>query len=86
MYITQIKEKFGSLRFYMSHEDDYITGATTMIEYLSNSVCEICGSYGSSKQIGGWVQTLCEPDTVKAIQEHEARLRESIEDETVYPR
>jgi hypothetical protein len=75
LYITQIKEKFGSLRFYVNHEDDYLTGAITMAEYLSNSVCEVCGSFGSQRRIGTWIQTLCDADNEKATQEYNEKQR-----------
>ena len=60
--IAQIKEKFGGLRFYMNHEDDFINGAITFAEYQSNKICERCGKAGTKKNIGGWISTLCDED------------------------
>jgi hypothetical protein len=61
VHFTQVKEKFGGMRVHMSHEDDYISGITTMTEYISNTTCELCGSFGSRRTIGGYIQTLCSP-------------------------
>ena len=60
--ILQMKEKFGSLRFYHSGGNERIYGLVDMTEKLSGSVCEICGSLGTAcGRVGGsWVKTLCE--------------------------
>lgn len=56
---TQVKEKYGTLRFYLSHEDDYISGVVAMAEYLSELTCETCGAPGKTRG-SGWVRTLCD--------------------------
>ena len=56
---TQVKEKYGTLRFYYSGGDDYIDGAVAMAEYLSEVTCETCGAPGKTRG-GGWVRTLCD--------------------------
>jgi len=56
---TQVKEKYGTLRFYLSHEDDYISGIVAMAEYLSGLTCETCGAPGKTRG-SGWVRTLCD--------------------------
>jgi len=69
--LDQVKEKFGTLRFYYTGGDDYIDGMVTMAESMSGVTCEECGNPG--KRIGGgWVTTLCE--------EH-AKARDIIYDE-----
>lgn len=56
--VDQVKEKFGTLRFYYSGGDEYIAGLVTMAESMSGVMCEECGNPG--KRIGGgWVTTLC---------------------------
>ena len=56
--LDQVKEKFGTLRFYYSGGDDYIDGMVTLAESMSGVTCEECGNPG--KRIGGsWVTTLC---------------------------
>jgi hypothetical protein len=57
--LDQVKEKFGTLRFYYSGGDDYISGMVTMAEAMSGVTCETCGSPGERKG-GGWVRTMCD--------------------------
>lgn len=56
--VDQVKEKFGTLRFYYSGGDEYIAGLVTMAESMSGVTCEECSNPG--KRVGGgWVTTLC---------------------------
>jgi hypothetical protein len=59
---SQVKEKFGGLRFYYNGGDDYIHGLTTMAESMSEVTCETCGSPGRSRG-SGWVYTACDTHT-----------------------
>lgn len=57
--VTQIKEKFGGLRYYYNGGDDEIAGMVSLAENLSYHICENCGS---TKDIGytkGWITTMC---------------------------
>lgn len=56
---TQVKEKFGGLRFYYNGGDDYIRGVVDMAEEMSYVTCEECGAPGKLRK-GGWVRTLCD--------------------------
>ena len=57
--VQQIKEKFGTLRFYVYGADDTIYGWINEAEAKSASVCEFCG--GDGKLCGSsWIHTLCE--------------------------
>ena len=67
----QVKEKFGTLRFYYSiipvegikyTERQYgvIDGLIELAESLSAYVCEKCGSNKNVSQTEGWITTLCE--------------------------
>ena len=67
----QVKEKFGTLRFYTRGGDDYIDGMITMAEAMSGITCETCGKPGQ-RYGDGWVRTLCEEHE----QERQARLNE----------
>jgi hypothetical protein len=58
--LDQVKEKFGTLRFYYTGGDDYIRGMVTMAEAMSGCTCESCGNPGERRG-GGWVRTICEP-------------------------
>jgi len=56
---VQVKEKFGSLRFYINGGDDYVDGLITFAEAMSYMTCEQCGSTDGVTQTKGWVYTLC---------------------------
>ena len=57
--LDQVKEKFGTLRFYYTGGDDVIGGMVRMAESMSAVTCEQCGNPGT---VGGqgWISTLCE--------------------------
>ena len=57
--VTQIKEKFGGLRFYYDGGDDEISGMVTMAAAWASHACEECGSQGVLRH-GGWLKTLCD--------------------------
>ena len=56
---TQVKEKFGTLRFYYDGGDDVIDGMVNMAESWSTVTCEECGAPGTQNS-QGWIKTLCE--------------------------
>ena len=56
--LDQVKEKFGTLRFYYTGGDDYIRGMVTMAESMSGVTCEECGKPGTQTP-GGWIKTVC---------------------------
>lgn len=57
--VTQIKEKFGGLRFYYYGGDDKVSGMVHFAESLSYTTCEITGGKGRLRK-GGWIRTLCD--------------------------
>ena len=57
---TQVKEKFGGLRFYINGGDARIYGMIDFAEHLSHSICEFCGSMKNIKHSKGWVITACQ--------------------------
>lgn len=57
--VDQVKEKFGTLRFYYSGGDDVIDGMVRMAESMSAVTCEECGSPGETGG-KGWISTLCQ--------------------------
>ena len=61
IYCAQTKQKFGMLRFYMTAQDDFISGAISAAESMSAHICEICGNPGSLRN-DDWTQTLCDKD------------------------
>jgi hypothetical protein len=66
IYVDQVKEKFGRLRFYLSREDDVMHGMVSMAEHMSGQICETCGERGETRG-GSWMVTLCD-------EHHEARI------------
>jgi len=56
---TQVKDKFGALRFYYNGGDDYISGMVTLAENLSQRTCDICGAPGQERE-GPWIVTRCD--------------------------
>jgi len=59
---TQIKQKFGGLRFYyIPHtEDNYIDGMIALAEYMCGHTCEHCGQPGKLRDLHGYYTTLCD--------------------------
>jgi hypothetical protein len=57
--LTQVKEKFGGLRFYYDGGNDYIDGMVRLAEDLSYKTCEYCSSTENVGQTRGWIVTLC---------------------------
>jgi len=58
-YAVQVKEKFGTLRFYMNSCTDEMDRLIEEAEALSAKTCEVCGNEGHIRP-GKWIQTLCE--------------------------
>lgn len=56
---SQVKEKFGTLRFYYYGGDDYCRGVESMAESMSAVTCEVCGNTGKLRA-QGWYRTLCD--------------------------
>jgi hypothetical protein len=65
--ILQAKEKFGTLRFYVSASDGAAPGTTDKLRDLivyfedkSAHICESCGAGGAKARHTGWIKTLCD--------------------------
>lgn len=56
---AQVKEKFGTLRFYFDGGDEKIYTMVDLAESFSARTCEVCGSPGKLRE-GGWVTTRCD--------------------------
>ena len=57
--VAQIKEKFGTLRFYYIGGDEKIAGMVSMAESISYYTCETCGSTHNIGQTQGWIRIMC---------------------------
>ena len=69
----QVKEKFGTLRFYTQGGDDLTSGMIWFAESMSGRICETCGNPGTRKG-GGWIKTICKPCEDAREKEQEERL------------
>lgn len=58
--VAQIKEKFGTLRFYIDAGNDEVYDAIEEAERKSMITCENCGKPGSTRADRPWIQTLCD--------------------------
>jgi hypothetical protein len=58
--VTQVKEKFGGLRFYINEGFDEVHTRITKAEGESYTICEMCGEAGEIRRDTGWYRTLCE--------------------------
>ena len=56
---SQVKEKFGTLRFYYYGGDEYCHGVESLADSMSAVTCEDCGTPGKLLT-QGWLRTLCE--------------------------
>lgn len=59
---SQVKEKYGTLRFYMSSETDEMEDIISTMEEESETTCEECGAPGKLASTGGpcgWYKTSC---------------------------
>lgn len=72
--VTQIKEKFGGLRFYYDGGDEHVSGMVRMAESWADHTCEMCGAPGKLRR-GGWLTTLCDEHSLERDKEYESRNR-----------
>lgn len=56
----QVKEKFGTLRFYVQTSNDIIQAAIREAERKSAITCKHCGKPGRLFNEFGWLGTMCE--------------------------
>ena len=58
---TQVKEKWGGLRFYVQGSDSYIDGIIDLAESMSYRICSECGNASvQNEKKRGWIYTLCD--------------------------
>jgi hypothetical protein len=60
--VSQVKEKFGTLRFYYDGGDERIDGMVRMAESMSSVICGTCGDRAQLRGRGWWY-TACEKHT-----------------------
>ena len=57
--VTQVKQKFGGLRYYYSGGNEAIAKLVDKAERDSYKICERCGSRYGVKATKGWITMLC---------------------------
>jgi ribosomal protein S27E len=55
---TQVKEKYGTLRFYAANTTDIQNAYIDFAESMSAVTCEVCGAKGKRSHYG-WITTRC---------------------------
>jgi hypothetical protein len=63
--VTQVKEKFGGLRFYINEGTDEIFKRISEAENKSYEICEVTGESGTLRTDIGWYRTLCDEEYEK---------------------
>lgn len=64
--ISQIKEKYGTLRWYDFGATQKVYDIISKYEYISGFICPSCGRpYAKELNVGGWIYTLCEDCALK---------------------
>jgi|AGTN01.2.fsa_nt_gi hypothetical protein len=59
-FVTQVKEKFGGLRFSLSKATPEMSALLDEAEKKSFETCEGCGSPGTLRR-GSWITVACDP-------------------------
>lgn len=73
----QVKQKFGTLRFYLRGGDDWCRGAIYMAEAMSALVCERTGRPGVTISLSGYVTTIAPDATPEEAGERTAGAMEA---------
>jgi hypothetical protein len=58
LQVVQVKEKFGTLRFYVENSDEKMYKRISEAEHASATTCEVCGKPGTLNG-KSWVRTTC---------------------------
>lgn len=66
---TTVKEKFGSLRVYVEKATERQYSMIDIICFMSNYICEDCGSTKNIKQSKGYIRSLCTDCMIKYKEE-----------------
>lgn len=56
---SQVKEKFGGMRYYLTHGTDRMHELVSEAEALTETTCENCGAPGECND-SGWITCRCE--------------------------
>jgi hypothetical protein len=70
----QVKEKFGTLRFYIDRATDAQYNYIEFAELMSSKTCEVCGKPGQTYHMG-WHRSLCDEHADENYGEEAAEYR-----------
>jgi len=77
--VHQIKEKFGTLRIYLSHYTDELSDMIDKAEGESEHTCEICGKHIEGPIVEHyWIYPMCR-ECYDAMREHQTKIIEEFE-------
>jgi len=57
--VVQVKEKLGTLRFYVEGASEIAHDLIDQAEAMSAKTCEVCGEPGKLKRRDGWISVAC---------------------------
>lgn len=61
LQLSQVKEKFGTLRFYIGYGSDEMFSVIDKTEHKTSTTCEECGRPGRINNDNKyWIRTLCD--------------------------
>jgi hypothetical protein len=77
MRACQVKEKYGTLRFYLTggSVSDEAFELTEAAEEQSGTICETCGKPGMTGSVGDWLLTYCPTHRRKALKKARDRRK-----------
>lgn len=58
-YISQVKQKFGTMRFYTGSVSEEMFKVIQKYEEKCNEICEVCGKEDVDRTPKRWIQSLC---------------------------
>jgi hypothetical protein len=79
MTVAQVKEKYGSLRFYLTGGSvtDEAFELTEAAEERSGTICETCGQPGKTGYVGDWLLTYCSKHRREALKRARDRRKDA---------
>ena len=81
MRVAQVKEKYGTLRFYLTGGSvtDEAFELTEVAEDQSGTICESCGKPGKTGLVGDWSLTYCPKHRREALKKARDRRKSAAE-------
>ena len=76
MEASQVKEKFGTLRFYTDYSHPAVEEFIREAVALSAKTCDVCGEPGHCASYRGWWMTMCKTHSDAYIAETGNKIRE----------